>query len=71
MHKIIAPVIVSLCLIGYFIAGSIHLITLKLTPILTVPVLSISILIAIAVIMVLVERIKEIRAGEADDLSKY
>jgi uncharacterized protein (DUF983 family) len=70
-NKKIAPVIVAICLIGYYIAGVIVLSKFNFPNIVKIIVLGVSIILTIVIIMVLVERIKEINGGEEDDLGKY
>jgi uncharacterized membrane protein len=70
-NKKIAPVIVAICLIGYYITGAIILSKLNFPNMVKVIVLSVSVVITVMIIMVLVERIKEINGGEEDDLGKY
>jgi hypothetical protein len=71
MNKIIAPVIVTLCLTGYYIMGAIILTKLNLANTIKIIVIIISITMTVVIIMVLAERIKEINGGEDDDLGKY
>jgi Na+(H+)/acetate symporter ActP len=71
LNKTVAPVIVSLCLIGYYIAGGIIVTTLPILPIIKLIALIVSIIITVVIIMVLIERIKEINGGETDDLGQY
>lgn len=71
MKKIIPPIIITIILIVYFvfyISGAIQItepVWLRVTGII-VPLALIGVS-----IFVLIERIKEIRSGEEDDLSKY
>jgi uncharacterized membrane protein len=71
LNKKIAPIVVTICLIGYYITGVIVLLTLYLSNIIKTIALVVSIIITVVIIMVLVERIKEIDGGEEDDLGKY
>jgi uncharacterized protein (DUF983 family) len=66
-----APVIATICLVGYYITGVIVLSKLDLPNIIKIIILIVSIIITIVIIMVLIERIKEINGGEEDDLGKY
>jgi uncharacterized protein (DUF983 family) len=70
-NKKIAPVTVAICLIGYYITGAIILSKLNFPNMVKMIVLSVSVIITVVIIMVLVERIKEIDGGEEDDLGKY
>ena len=69
--KLIAPIIITILLAAYFVTS---MIAWVLNPVLLVGKI-IGILIPLALIgvsvFVLIERIKEIRSGEEDDLSKY
>ncbi len=71
MKKIIAPVIISVLMIIWFVIYFGFIIMLIESTVLkiiigTVPVVSTGIM-----IFVLIERINEIRSGEENDLSKY
>lgn len=71
MKKIVPPIIITIILIAYFIlyiSGAIHIPEpwwLRVTGVI-IPLALIGVS-----IFILVERIKEIRSGEEDDLSKY
>lgn len=69
--KIIAPIIITCLLILYFIFWILGIINIP--DLLGIKVLGIIIPLAFigVSIFVLIERIKEIRSGEEDDLSKY
>ena len=69
--KIISPVIITICLIGYYIIYGTVIAKLNVPNIIKIAALIFSIIITIVTIMVLVERIKEIQRGEEDDLGKY
>jgi hypothetical protein len=69
--RIIAPVIITICLIGYYIVYGTVIAKLNVPNIIKIVALVFSIIITIVTIMVLVERIKEIQRGEEDDLGKY
>jgi hypothetical protein len=69
--KIIAPVIVCICLASYYIVGGIILIEIIIPIIMKVMALIFSIALTIVLVAGLIERIKEIRSGEEDDLGKY
>jgi len=71
MKKIIPPVIITIILIVYFILfiSGVNYITEPLWFRLTAVIVPLA-FIGVS-IYVLIERIKEIRSGEEDDLSKY
>jgi ABC-type multidrug transport system permease subunit len=69
--KIIAPIIVVICIALYYFIGVNVLIKINIPKIVKMIALILSLIITIAFIMVLIERIKEIKQGEEDDLSKY
>lgn len=67
----IAPIfIVGIILIYYVIVGA-SLIIFNIPNFIKIIILSISIIISITLVFTLIERIKEIKGGEEDDLSKY
>ncbi len=68
--KLIAPIIIAVLLIIYFIAYFGFLITL-LNGFLKYLLGVLPVAFAAVTVYVCVERIKEIRSGEEDDLSKY
>ena len=71
-NKKIAPVIVSICLVGYYVLlVGLILIKLNIPNIIKIIALIVSIIFTVIIIIVLVERIKEINGGEEDDLGKY
>jgi hypothetical protein len=69
--KMIAPIIISFLLAAYYFVFFILAFTLEIPLIVKMIGLIIPILSAGVVAFVLVERLKEIRSGEEDDLSKY
>ena len=71
IRKKIAPVIVSICVIGYYLLVGFALIKLDIPNIIKIAALIVSIALTVTIIFVLVERIKEINRGEEDDLGKY
>ena len=71
LNKIIAPVIVALCLIACYIIYGILIIKVNIPSIIKIIGLSGAIIISAVIIMMFVERIKEIKGGEEDDLGKY
>ena len=70
-NKKVAPVIVSLCLIGYYVLVVFGLYKMNIPNIFKIMVIIVSVIITFVIIKVLVERIKEINGGEEDDLGKY
>jgi hypothetical protein len=70
-YKKIAPVIVAICLIAYYITGAVILSKFNFPGVVKIIALGISVIITIVIIVVLVERIREINGGEEDDLGKY
>jgi len=71
LYKVIASVIVTICLIAYYCVYVIVILKLNIHNIIKTALLIVSIIITIIIIMVLFERIKEINGGEEDDLGKY
>lgn len=71
--KMIAPVVVALVLVGYYIFVAVLFLTVaKGVSIVVKTVMVVVPLIVVGfVVWALVERIKEIRSGEEDDLSQY
>jgi len=69
--KVIAPVVVSLILAGYYLSIGFVLLKFDFPIFIKVIVLIASILLTGVVIMVLVQRLKEIKGGVEDDLGKY
>lgn len=71
--KLIAPVVVVVALL--VLIGRIVVLLLKTNPLPPITLLALGLalpaIITIILIMVLVERIKEIKKGEEDDLGKY
>ncbi|MDR0555039.1 MAG: hypothetical protein LBG76_09625 [Treponema sp.] len=71
LNKTIAPVVVTICLIAYYSIYIMIILKLNIPNIIKITFLIVSIIITITIIMVLIERIKEIKGGEEDDLGKY
>jgi hypothetical protein len=71
VNKSIAPIIVTIFLITYCIIYGVVIITVAIPSIIKIGGFAVIIIISIVMIMMLVERIKEIKGGEEDDLSKY
>ena len=71
IKKTIAPIIVSLCLIGYYLSVGFVLLRFGIPSIIKIAVLIVSIIGTVVIIMVLIERLKEIKGGEEDDLGNY
>ncbi|GHU23972.1 hypothetical protein FACS1894172_16430 [Spirochaetia bacterium] len=69
--KMIAPIVVVICLAVYYTAIGIILLNIALPTIVKIAFIGVSILVTIVIILVMIERIKEIKKGEEDDLSKY
>ena len=68
--KILTTIITALCIIAYLIAyTSLMMLEFPIT-IRIVGIIAVSVSV-IVLIVVLIERIKEIKIGEEDDLSKY
>jgi CHASE2 domain-containing sensor protein len=70
-NKKIAPIIVAICLVGYYVMCVAVLVKLNFPNIIKIVALAVSIIITVVIIMILVERIREINGGEEDDLGKY
>ncbi|MCB7302882.1 hypothetical protein [Bariatricus massiliensis] len=70
-RKMAAPIIVTVIMIAYYAVFGV--VVWKLSPSAAVCVLGIVIPLALAgvIVGVCIQRIKEIRSGEEDDLSKY
>jgi zinc transporter ZupT len=71
LNKVIAPVIVAVCLVAYYGIGVAVLFAFDLPNVIKVIALVVSVIITVVIVAVLIERIKEIHEGEEDDLSKY
>jgi hypothetical protein len=71
LNKKIPPIIISVCLIGYYILFGLVLIKLNIPNIIKIIILIVSIIVTIIIIKVLIDRIKEINGGEENDLGKY
>jgi len=71
VKKTVAPVIVSLFLLGYFLSFGFVFSKFNIPNSIKLTVLIVSIIGAAVIIMVLIERLKEIKGGEEDDLGKY
>jgi len=69
--KITAVIIISSGLIAYCVLYVLVIVKLKLSTILKIGLSAATVVIAVAVVTVMVERIREIKKGEEDDLSKY
>ena len=71
IYKMVAPIIISIILIAYYIFFFTMIVSQGM-PFVFVLLLGLLPLFIVGVIIyVLVERIKEIRSGEEDDLGKY
>jgi len=71
MKKAIAPIIVSIFLISYYLSIGFVLLKLNIPNSIKLVVLIVSIIGTVVIIMVLIDRLKEIKGGEEDDLGKY
>ena len=69
--KMVAPVVIVLCIMLYYIVGIYALLTTNIPNIIKVTAVIFSIAITAVLIKVLIERIQEIEKGEEDDLGKY
>ncbi len=70
-NKMIAPIIITVILVLYFLGFFAVCALLPLPVILKLVFGLVPLLLAGVCIFVLIERIEEIRSGEEDDLSKY
>ena len=70
-RKMIAPVVVVLCIMIYYSVGIYVLLRTDISSIIKIMAVIFSVLITVVLIKVLAERIKEIKEGEEDDLGKY
>ena len=72
MKKMIAPIIITILIIIYFIGMGLSMTAISGLPFLyKVLYIGGPLILAIVMIAVLIGRIKEIRSGEEDDLGKY
>ncbi|GHV75680.1 hypothetical protein AGMMS49942_05010 [Spirochaetia bacterium] len=69
--KIIAPIVVTIGIALYYTIGVIVLLNVALPDIIKVTAIIVSVIVTVVFVFVLIERIKEIRSGEEDDLSQY
>ena len=70
-RKMIAPVVVVLILIVYYFAGVYFLLGFNMPIIIKAMIIILSVILTAVLIKVLIERIREIKQGEEDDLGKY
>jgi len=70
-RKMIAPVVVVLILFSYYFVGVYFLLGFNIPNTIKAMIIIISVLLTAVLIKVLVERIREIKQGEEDDLGKY
>lgn len=70
-RKMIAPIVITVIFIIYFVGFGIVVYTMKPPGIVCVLGILIPVLLAGVMLAVCIQRIKEIRSGEEDDLSKY
>ena len=71
MKKYLAPILAAIFMIAYFIVYFGFIITLIESMIFKIIIGILPIVFAGVMIFVLIERIKEIRSGEENDLGKY
>lgn len=73
MHsrKMIAPLIIVISFVSYYLLLVLMMLALHLPAILNVGIIIFSGIVSSILIWVLIDRIKEIRGGEEDDLGKY
>jgi hypothetical protein len=71
IKKTVAPVIVTLILSGYFLSIGLAFYKFNLPNSIKLTVVIASVILTAVIIGVLVERLKEIKGGEEDDLGKY
>jgi low affinity Fe/Cu permease len=69
--KIIAPVIITLGIAVYYAALVYVFLTLPIPRLIKFAVMLVSAAITVLAAVVLIQRIKEIRSGEEDDLGQY
>jgi len=71
IKKTIAPVIVALILSAYFLSIGFSFYKFNIPNSVKLIVVIVSVILTAVIIGVLVERLKEIKGGEEDDLGKY
>lgn len=69
--KMIAPIVIGLLITIYYLTIALVIIFTNIPIVIKFIVGGISVIIAIAMIFTVKSRIREIRRGEEDDLSKY
>ncbi len=69
--KLIAPIVITAVVIAYFCALAIVALNVTLPMYIVIPAVVIPLIFISLSIYALVQRIKEIRSGEEDDLSQY
>lgn len=69
--KLAAPIAIAVLLVLYYIAFFVFILALDIPALVKLLMGIIPLAFAGCVIYVLVERIKEVRSGEEDDISKY
>jgi hypothetical protein len=67
----IAPLIIVISFVSYYLLLVLMMLALHLPAILNVGIIIFSGIVSSILIWVLIDRIKEIRGGEEDDLGKY
>ena len=71
VRKMIAPIIIIICLVSYYLILLYIMLKLKLPTLFNIGIIGITVIVTFILIWVLIDRIKEIRRGEEDDLSQY
>ena len=70
--KMIAPIVIALVMILYYVGIAVFFMTISVIPAIVKILMTVIPLILAAVMLgVLISRIKEIQGGEEDDLSQY
>ena len=70
--KMVAPIIVALIVVLYYIGIAVLIISIPEIPVIfRILMVVVPLILAAVMIGVLISRIKEIKGGEEDDLSKY
>lgn len=70
--KMIAPIIITICFVLYYVGiAALFIVVDDMPEIIRLILVLITLLLSGVMIAVLISRIKEIRSGEEDDLSKY
>jgi len=70
-RKMIAPIVVVICLVSYYVIMGFVYVMLPLPMVIKIIALIVSLIVSGVLVWVMVERIREIKGGEEDDLGKY